>query len=88
MSDKNIQFEEDKAYVYRTERSKPIPEKGMEGWFYKKLPGKYSYKKNMLILIILGILFISFIFFILGIQNLGEIPDNTFDDRVSNTKAR
>ena len=88
MANGDIQFDEDQHYYAKTERHVEIPKKGIEGWFYNKMPGKYSYKKNLLILVIIGVFVLAFIFFVLGIQNLGEIEDNNFSDRVSNTQSR
>lgn len=83
-----VEFEEDKSYVHRIKRQKEIPQKGIEGFVYNKMPGKYSYKKSMLILIIIVIFILSFTFFILGIQNLGESPSSNFGNRVDSTRSR
>lgn len=83
-----IEFDEEKAYVSRVKRQKSIPEKGIEGFVYNKMPGKYSYKRNMLIVVIISIFVIAFIFFILAIQNLGEIPDQSFNERIIKTQAK
>lgn len=87
MSD-GIEFDEEKAYITRRKIIKDFPEKGIEGFVYNKMPGKYSYKKNMLILGIIIIFLLAFVFFVLGIQNLGSIEGGLFEDRVNNTKSR
>ena len=83
-----IQFNEDEAYESKLRRQKPIPDKGIEGFIYKKIPGKYTYKKAGLILAIILVFVIAFIFFTLGLQNLGDEPEDSFDARVENTRIR
>ncbi len=87
MSD--VEFLEDETVYSRIQRTKPLPEKGLEAWVYRKLPGKYNYKRNILISIIIIIFSISFIFFILGIQNRNtQQEQNSFEERVINTKLK
>lgn len=81
----NIEFEEDKAYYSRIKRRDEVPDKGLEGYVYKKLPGKYSYKKAMLIIFILLLFIGSFVFFILGLYNVSS-EDQSFQERVNSTR--
>jgi hypothetical protein len=87
MNEDGISFDEEQAYR-KVERQKKIPDKGIEGWIYNKLPGKYSYKKSLLILIVIGLFVFSFTFFILGLQNIGEKPGNSFINTVENSQNR
>jgi hypothetical protein len=83
-----IDFYEDEAIESRIQRRKPLPEKGLEAWIYKKIPGKYNYKKNILILIIVIIFSISFIFLILGLQNVNNDQGQSFEERAKNTRLK
>lgn len=83
-----VEFDEEKSYVDVRNVEKEFPENGIEGFIYKKIPGKYSSKKNILILTIILIFALSFLFFILGLKNLGENDDNNFGDRINNTRLK
>jgi uncharacterized membrane protein len=83
-----IEFYEDEAYESRLERQDPLPEKGLEGWVYGKMPGKYSYKRLVLIVIILALFIISFIFIILGLKNVNDETKSDFDSRINNTRLK
>jgi len=79
-----VEFDEDKSYR-SIPRQVPIPEKGIEGWIYRKFPGKYSFKKNLLIIIVLVIFFLAFIFFVLGFKNVNDDQNSKFNTRIKNT---
>ena len=82
-----IEFEEEQTDTQRMIRRKPLPEKGLEGFVYNKIPGKYSYKKAIFIVIIILLFVGSFIFFVLGLKNIGDKKVLDFGSRVENTKS-
>ncbi len=61
-----------------------VPDAGFEGWFYKKVPGGYFFKKTLLIGIIVALFALSLILFSLGRFNLRE-EDAGFQERAQQT---
>ncbi len=80
-------FEEDKSDLRPLPPEVQVPTTGFEGWFYRKFPGGYYFKKTILIGLILAIFFASLAFFALGQYNfkMSEIRD--FDDRANDTQT-
>lgn len=71
MSD--VDFLEDKTFFSKLPPKEKIPETGIEGWFYKKIPGKYVVKKIILFSVILFLFILSAIFYMLGRFNREDI---------------
>jgi hypothetical protein len=67
MSD-NVEFIEDKTFLKPLPETK-IPEKSIEGWFYKKIPGNIAIKRFVLVCTILLLFILSIIFFLLARSN-------------------
>ena len=74
----DVEFIEDKKYFSKLEPKEKVPEAGFEGWFYKKIPGKYYTKKVVLVAIIIFLFVLSGVFFMLGKFNRGDIDALTF----------
>ena len=83
-----VEFDEDRSILKPMKSAIEIPEKGFEGWFYKKFPGRFVIKRVILILIILSLFLISFILISLGKFNIDEKNKALFEDRVKATKLR
>lgn len=61
----DIEFVEDKTFLTALPETK-IPEKSIEGWFYKHVPGSIGVKK-LLLLVIIALLFgVSVILFLMS----------------------
>jgi hypothetical protein len=83
-----VEFDEDKTILKPLDSEIKIPEKGFEGWFYKKFPGRFLVKRVILITIIILLFIISFILVSLGKYNIDEKNRALFEDRVKATKLR
>lgn len=64
----DIEFVEDKTFLTALPEEK-IPEKSIEGWFYKRFPGSIALKRLILICIVMVLFIISGIFFLLSRSN-------------------
>lgn len=83
-----VEFDEDKTILKPLNSAIKIPEKGFEGWFYKKFPGSVMVKKLILVTIIVLLFVISFILVILGRYNIDEKNKALFEDKVRATKLK
>ena len=63
-----IQFVEDKTYLKALPQEN-IPEKSIEGWIYKKIPGSIAVKRFILVILIIVLFILSAIFFLLSRSN-------------------
>lgn len=61
----DIEFVEDKTFL-KPLPNETIPEKSIEGWFYKKFPGSIPLKKFILLIIVIILFSLSAIFFLLS----------------------
>lgn len=61
----DVEFMEDKTYLTALPETK-IPEKSIEGWFYKHVPGSIALKKFLLICIIILLFSASIIIFLMS----------------------
>jgi hypothetical protein len=61
----NVEFQEDKTFLSPLPEEN-IPEKSIEGWFYKKFPGSIALKRLMLIIFVVILFIISGILFLLS----------------------
>ncbi len=76
MEGNKLQFVEDK--ISRTPlREVKIPEKSIEGWFYKHIPGNVGLKKFILSGIIILLFIASAILFIMSLTNSTDRPRTT-----------
>lgn len=81
-----ITFDEDKSFGHTLESEIRVPETGFEGWFYKKFPGGYFFKRAILYGIII-LLFTASIFFIaLGRFNIQTSKIELEDRATTSTK--
>ena len=80
-----IVFDEDKSMLKPLPPEIKIPDKGFEGWFYKKMPGGYFFKKALLIGIIVALFAAALMFFALGRFNV-EMENDTFEERAKSTR--
>ncbi len=71
----DVEFVEDKTFLTALPEEK-IPEKSIEGWFYKKFPGSIALKRLILICIVVILFLISGIFFLLSRSNSLDIFGN------------
>ncbi len=76
-------FDEDRTMLQPLPSEIKIPDKGFEGWFYKKFPGGYYFKKALLIGIIATLFGASLILFALGRFNIDQ-ERQTFEERIIN----
>lgn len=76
-------FDEDRTILQPLPSEIKIPETGFEGWFYRKFPGGYYFKKALLLGIIAALFGASLILFALGRFNLDQ-ENQTFEERVIN----
>lgn len=60
-----VEFMEDKTFLSTLPDTK-IPEKSIEGWFYKHVPGSIQVKKYILLCIVIVLFAISAVFFLLS----------------------
>jgi hypothetical protein len=72
MSSDQIEFVEDKTYLQPLPEEH-IPEKSIEGWFYKKFPGSIALKRFILTMIVIVLFAISAILFLLSRSNTLDI---------------
>jgi hypothetical protein len=61
----DIEFVEDKTFLSALPEEK-IPEKSIEGWFYKSFPGSVALKRFILLLLVIVLFIASAIFFLLS----------------------
>ncbi len=80
-----IEFDEDKSILQPLESEIKVPDKGFEGWFYRKIPGSLNLKRNILILIIFILFSVSTVFFVMSRYNV-VMKDENYFNRVDNTK--
>ncbi len=64
----NVQFQEDRTYLSPLPQEN-IPEKSIEGWIYKKVPGSIAVKRFALVILIIILFILSAIFFLLARSN-------------------
>ena len=62
----HIEFDEDKTLSKKSIQEDQLPQKGIEGWIYKKIPGSYLVKKIILISFILILFIVSILFIVLA----------------------
>ena len=79
-------FEEDRTDLHPLPPEIQVPTTGFEGWFYKKFPGGYYFKKTLLIGIIIAIFGASLAFFALGRYNFEVEELRSFDERANDTR--
>jgi hypothetical protein len=77
-------FDEDTSMLQPLPPEIKIPDKGFEGWFYKKFPGGYFFKKALLIAVIVALFAASFVFFALGKLNVDG--PKSFEERAKSTR--
>lgn len=88
MSDE-VKFDEGVSELFKPAKPKiPIVEKGFEGWFYKKIPGKYYIKKFILISIIIALFVASLALVALGRFNLKMQDPDSFQQRVKEAQVK
>ncbi len=80
-------FDEDRTLLHQLPSEIKIPDTGFEGWFYKKFPGSYYFKKALLIGIIAILFGASLIIFSLGRFNIQQ-EQQTFEQRIINKNDR
>jgi hypothetical protein len=61
----DVEFIEDKTYLTALPDTK-IPEKSIEGWFYKHLPGSIGIKKLILLCVIIILFALSIILLLMS----------------------
>lgn len=61
----DFEFVEDKTFLTALPEEK-IPEKSIEGWFYKKFPGSIAIKRLILLLLVVVLFAASAFFFLLS----------------------
>ena len=61
----DVEFVEDRTYLTALPETK-IPEKSLEGWFYKHVPGSIGLKKLLLLCIIILLFGASIILFLMS----------------------
>ncbi len=81
-----ITFDEDKTFQQSLEPETIIPKKGFEGWFFKKFPGGYLFKKSLLYGLVIVLFCIALFFIALGRFNI-QTEKLKFQDRVNNTQS-
>ncbi len=64
----DFEFVEDKTFLSPLPEEK-IPQKSIEGWFYKKFPGNIAFKRFVLVCLVIILFFFSIIFFLLSRSN-------------------
>ncbi len=85
----HVEFSEDKFISKKSNQEKQLPEKGIEGWLYKKIPGSPLVKKIVLIVLILLLFGMS-----VGISMLSKVEikpestENNFQERIKSTQLR
>jgi len=67
----DVEFVEDRTFLKPLPEEK-IPEKSIEGWFYKKFPGNIALKRFMLTCLIILLFILSGIFFLLSRPDPGD----------------
>lgn len=85
---KDVEFIEDKIYLSKLAPKEKIPQKGLEGWLYKKIPGKFLVKRTILIFFIFLLFVLSFVFFILGIYNQQDTQLSEFTQKGQTTNLK
>lgn len=68
MKNDDVEFVEDKTFLSPLPDNK-IPEKSIEGWIYKKIPGNIAVKRYILSCLILFIFILAGVFFLLARSN-------------------
>lgn len=63
-----VEFTEDKTFLSPLPDNK-IPEKSIEGWIYKKIPGNIAVKRYILLCFILFIFIVAGVLFLLAHSN-------------------
>lgn len=81
-----IEFDEDRTYIHSLPPEHTVPDKGFEGWFYKRFPGTFLFKRSILLLTIVLLFIISFIFAGLGRYNTEKDRIRDFQERAVQTK--
>jgi hypothetical protein len=74
-------FDEDRTILKPIQPKIDIPTTGLEGWFYKRMPGSYGFKRALLLTIIFALFTISFVLFALSRLN-GQSARESFEERV------
>lgn len=85
----HIQFTEDTFVSKNKRQDSQIPQKGIEGWLYKKIPGSPIIKKIILLVFILLLFLVSVGIFIVTKtgQNIEDEQVN-FQERIKSTQLR
>lgn len=86
MSEPDVVFDEDKSMLHALPPETAVPDTGFEGWFYKKVPGSYLFKKLLLIGIIIAIFAAAIALFALGRYNFKMEELKSFDERANATR--
>ncbi len=80
-----IIFDEDVSFTHPLTPEVQVPDKGFEGWFYRKFPGGYYFKKTILYGIIILLFSITLFFVALARFNI-QTDRIEFEDRTSTTE--